>query len=57
MSENEIRFEQPSEIVNVVEKILEFNTQQQERGRKILTSNQMLNRLPISLVQIKSGNN
>ena len=39
MSENEIRFEQPNEIVNIVEKILEFNTQQQERGQKILTSN------------------
>ena len=37
MSENEIRFEQPNEIVNVVEKILEFNTKQQERGQKILT--------------------
>ena len=28
MSENEIRFEQPNEIVNIVEKILEFNRQQ-----------------------------
>ena len=27
MSENEIRFEQPNEKVNIVEKILEFNRQ------------------------------
>ena len=37
MSENEIRFEQPNEIVNIVEKILEFNRQQSGQGLKILT--------------------
>ena len=37
--------------------ILEFNRQQQEQGLKILTTNQMLNRLPISLAQLKAGNN
>ena len=57
MSENEIRFEQPNEIVNIVEKILEFNRQQWEQGLKILTPSQMLNRLPISLAQLKAGNN
>ena len=30
---------------------------QQGQGLKILTPNQMLSRLPISLAQIKSGNN
>ena len=30
---------------------------QQGRGLKILTSNQMLSRLPISLAQLKGGNN
>ena len=30
---------------------------QQGRGLKILTPNQMLSRLPISLAQLKSGNN
>ena len=29
MCENEIRFEQANEMVNIVEKILEFNRQQQ----------------------------
>ena len=29
----------------------------QRKGIKILTPNQMLNRLPISLAQIKAGNN
>ena len=39
------------------EDILEFNRQQQGQGLKILTPNQMLNRLPISLAQLKAGNN
>ena len=30
---------------------------QQGRGLKILTPNQMLSRLPISLAQLKAGNN
>ena len=30
---------------------------QQGKGLKILTPNQMLSRLPISLVQLKAGNN
>ena len=38
--------------------MLEFNKQNQEgRGLKILTSDQMLSRLPISLAQLKAGNN
>ena len=37
--------------------ILEFNRQQQGQGLKILTPNQMLSRLPISLAQLKTGNN
>ena len=38
--------------------ILEFNRQNQEgQGLKILTPNQMLSRLPISLAQLKTGNN
>ena len=37
--------------------ILEFNTEQQGKGLKILTPNQMLIRLPISLAQLKAGNN
>ena len=37
--------------------ILEFNRQQQGQRLKILTPNQMLSRLPISLAQLKAGNN
>ena len=58
MSEIEIKFEQPNEIVDMVENILEFNEQTQRgQGLKILTPNQMLSRLPISLAQLKAGNN
>ena len=38
--------------------ILKFNKQnQQGQGIKILTQNQMLSRLPITLAQLKAGNN
>ena len=38
--------------------ILKFNEQnQQGKGLKILTPNQMLSRLPITLAQLKAGNN
>ena len=57
MSEQEKETENPNEIVNLVENILEFNRQQQGLGLKILTPNQMLSRLPISLAQLKAGNN
>ena len=57
MSENEIKIEKPYEIVNIVEKILEFNRQEQGQGLKILTPSQMLNRLPIALAQLKAANN
>ena len=51
------KIENPDKIVNIVEMILEFNRQQQGQGLKILTPNQMLSRLPISLAQLKAGNN
>ena len=58
MSEDEIIIEKPHEIVDIVEKILEFNQQnQQGHGLKILTPNQMLSILPITLAQLKAGNN
>ena len=45
-------------IVEIVEKILKFNKQnQQGEGMKILTPNQILNRLPIALAQLNAGNN
>ena len=58
MPEDEIKIEKPHKIVDIFEKILGFNRQnQQGQGLKILTSNQMLSRLPISLAQFKGGNN
>ena len=58
MSENEIEIEKPDIMVNIVEKILEFNRQNQEgQGLKILTPEQMLSRLTISLSELKAGNN
>ena len=44
--------------MDVVEKILELNKQNQEgHGLKISTPDQMLSRLPITLAQLKAGNN
>ena len=37
--------------------ILKFNRQQQGQGLKILVRSQVLSRLPISLAQLKAGNN
>ena len=53
-----MEIEKPNEIVKIVEEILEFNRKKQSGGGlKILTPNQMLNRLPITLTQLKVGNN
>ena len=57
MSEQEKEIENPNEIVDIVQMILEFNRQQQGQDLKILTPNQMLSRLPILLAQLKAGNN
>ena len=58
MSENEIEIERPDKMVDLVQGILEFNRQNQERQElKILTPKQMLSILPISLAQLKAGNN
>ena len=57
MNKEEKETEDPDEIVNLVQMILEFNRQLQEQGLKILTPNQMLSRLPFSLAQLKAGNN
>ena len=58
MSKNEIKNERLYDIVNTVEDITYVNKQSQEgQGLKILTPYQMLSRLPISLAQLKAGNN
>ena len=58
MSKEEIEIEKPYNIVKVVKKVLDINKiNQQGKGIKILTPNQMLSRLPITLAQLKAGNN
>ena len=57
ISKEEKKIENIDGIIDVVEKILEFSRQQHGKGLKILTPNQMLSRLPISLAQLKAGNN
>ena len=59
ISKAEIENEDPDLIVGIVEKILKFNEQNQQKGLgiKILTPNQMLNRLPIALAQLQAENN
>ena len=59
MSEDEKEIEKPDKIFKIVEEILDFNNKQNQIGQwlKILTPNQMLSRLPISLAQPNAGNN
>ena len=58
ISKHEKETERPDEVVNLVEKIVDFNNQNREgQGLKILISNQMLSRLTFSLAQLKAGNN
>ena len=56
MSEEEKEIENPNEVEDILEKILQLS-RQQGQGLKILTPNQMLCRLPISIAQLKAGNN
>ena len=52
------KIEENEKIIDAVEKILEFNQLNQSgQGLKILTPNQMLSKLTISLAQLKAGNN
>ena len=58
MPEKEKEIEDPESTVEIAEEILKFNKQNQEGQRlKILTPNQMLSRLPITLAQLKAENN
>ena len=60
MSEDEIEIEKLNEIVQIVDEIIDFNNKIQKQlggGLKILTPDQMLSRLPITLAQLKAGNN
>ena len=57
--EKEIKEMSKEEIENEKPYILDFNRikQQEGQGIKIVTPNQMLNRLPIALALLKAGNN
>ena len=61
MSEEEIKNEKPNQILEIVNGICDFykgiKKQQKGSGLKILTPNQTLSRLPISLAQLNAGNN
>ena len=58
MSKTEIENEKPDKILKIAKEILKFNKQKQlGQGLKILTPDQMLNRLPITLAQLKAANN
>ena len=59
MSKDEVfKIEENEKIIDIVERILELNSEKQlGLGLKILTPNQMLSRLPITLAQLKAGNN
>ena len=40
-------------VLNIVKKILDFNKQQKGKGIKILSPKQMVQTLPVALVQVK----
>ena len=60
VSENKISvIEENEKTINIVERILYYNQLEQQKGErlKVLTPNQMLSRLLITLVQLKAENN
>ena len=53
-----IHLQENNKIIDIVEHILYFNEEnKKEQGLKMLTPDQMLSRLPISLAQLNAGNN
>ena len=60
MSEDEKQIEQPDRILKIVQETLIFNKEIQKQrvlGLEILTPDQMLSRLPITLAQLNTENN
>ena len=53
--------EKPNQILEIINEISDLNKdiqkEQNGSGLKILTPNQMLSRLPITLIQLNAGNN
>ena len=57
MSEENEEIEKPNKIIDIVEEIIAFNKKiQSGQGLDILTPDQMLSSLPITLAQLKAGN-
>ena len=48
--------ENPKKVLNIAEKILNFNEQQKSKGLKMLNPKHLLQRLPIALALIKADN-
>ena len=58
MSAENKEIESPDKVIDIVEEILAFNKKiQSGQGLKILTPDQMLSSLPITLAQLKARNN
>ena len=58
MSRDETEIKQPNETVNLAKMIIQFSNQNQEgKGLKILTPDQMISKLRISSAQLEAGNN
>ena len=58
MSEENKEIESADKVIDIVEEILAFNKKiQSGQGLKILTPDQMLSSLPITLAQLKARNN
>ena len=53
------KIKNPDKILKIVKEILDFNKLEQQKGEGwiILTPDQMLSRIPITLAQLKAGNN
>ena len=55
--EEDVYLEEKPEYESIAERTKSIRQNQSEKGLKILTPQQMLSRLPISLAQLKAGNN
>ena len=56
--DNAFKIQDNEKVIDIVQRILEFNQLNQSgQALKILTPNQMLSRLPISLAQLNAKNN
>ena len=56
--DNVSKVEENEKMIDIVERILELNSEKQSgKDLKMLTPDQLLSRLPITLAQLKAGNN